>query len=153
MKFVEDIDRGFKALVQHMTRFKGGKSVRVGVQGSEAGEDRDGITNAELAAIHEFGSPGAGIPQRSFIRSAIDREKTKINKLLERAVKSAAATGSAIPGLGVAGEFAKGQMIKTINESIGIAPNSAATIKQKGSSRPLVDTGVLKASITWKVEI
>jgi hypothetical protein len=30
-------------------------------------------------------------------------------------------------------------------------PNSAATIARKGSSKPLVDTGQLKAAITWRV--
>lgn len=33
-----------------------GYVVKVGLQGSEGASDRDGITNAELAAVHEFGA-------------------------------------------------------------------------------------------------
>lgn len=30
-------------------------------------------------------------------------------------------------------------------------PNAPYTIQQKGSSNPLIDTGALRASVTWKI--
>ncbi len=45
--------------------------VRIGVLSSRGGDAAhgEGISMIELAAIHEFGAPRAGIPERSFIRS------------------------------------------------------------------------------------
>jgi hypothetical protein len=34
----------------------------------------------------------------------------------------------------------------------GWAPNSPVTVKMKGSSRPLIDTGAMRQSVTYVVE-
>ena len=31
-------------------------------------------------------------------------------------------------------------------------PNSPVTIARKGSSKPLIDTGAMRAAVTWKVD-
>lgn len=151
MSVVIDRDRGFRAMLRRMLRIRHGPSVTVGVQGSDAAEDRDGITNAELATIHEFGAPGANIPQRSFIRGTVDRERQKIQRLLDRAVRSGVSRGDVLRQLGIVGEAVKGEMVRTIDQTIGLAPNTLATEAAKGSTKPLIDIGVLKAAISYKV--
>ena len=54
--------------------------------------------------------------------------------------------------IGIVGNIALAEVIRTIDESLGIEANSPETIERKGSSRPLVDTGELKQSITVVVE-
>ena len=49
------------------------------------------------------------------------------------------------------GAFAAGG-VQTYMTELKNPPNSAYTIEQKGSSNPLIDTGTLRASITWKIE-
>ncbi len=48
------------------------------------------------------------------------------------------------------GAFAAGG-VQTYMTELKTPPNSAYTIEQKGSSNPLIDTGALRASITWKI--
>jgi len=149
---VVDRDRGYRKFARNMQRFAKGPNVTVGVQGTQAAETRKfGETNAAIAAIHEFGSIDGRIPQRSFIRAPMDRERALINRMLEVAVRSTARDGNARKHLGIVGARARAEMVRTIDQSIGLAPLAAATVARKRSSRPLIDTGQLKASLTWKV--
>jgi len=149
---ITDVDRGYRALVAQFKKRKNGPNVTVGIQSTEAGISRGvGFSNAALAAVHEFGSKDGTIPQRSFIRSTADRERSTINKLLDRAVRAVDTPGGIERGLGITGEKVVSEMKGTIDNSIDIVANLPATIIAKGSSRPLIDTGVLKNSITWVI--
>lgn len=127
---------------------RGGGRVIVGVQAL----DRDGLTNLALATIHEFGSPAAGIPERSFIRASIDANQAKyfrfVQKLAGRVVLGQVSTERVLNLLGLL-------MVSDIQARIesGIGPPlKQATIDRKGSSKPLIDSGILKNSITHTVE-
>lgn len=149
---VIDIDRGMKAMVRRFIRYKRGPYVTVGIQGTEAEEEREfGETNVTLAVVHEFGSKDGRIPQRSFIRSTIDRERNKIQKLLDRSARRALTSADVLHALGEVGEFTKSQMVRTIDQSIGLKKLAKSTELAKKSTKPLIDTGILKGSITWKV--
>ena len=54
-------------------------------------------------------------------------------------------------GLALLGEYARGLIIRRIVER-DYAPNAPSTIVAKGSDTPLVDEGILKGSIAYKVE-
>lgn len=131
-----------------------GTQVRVGVFGSEThGGAGSPITMVELAAIHEFGSDVAGIPERSFIRSTIRDKEAEIAKLLKVAAKGVVSGKvSLVRALNLIGQWAVKEIKSKIVDGAGIPPPLAqATIKHKGSSRPLVDTGQLKNAITHVV--
>lgn len=133
-----------------------GSHVKVGVlEGSGAAADGD-ISIAELAAIHEFGAPNAGIPERSFIRStftAKEAELVEITKKLARAVLLGKMTIE--KALAVLGEWSAAAIKKTIvdEETTGPEPQALkpATIAAKGSSVALVDTSRLLSAVTYKV--
>lgn len=124
-------------------------TVRVGIMG-DAGDEK-GVSLAEIAAYHEFGT--ATIPERSFLRS------TFYGHAADGLAKMCATLSKAIlegkmdetRALGLLGLWAVSEVRKTIRA--GIEPELApATIAAKGSSLPLVDTGQLINSITWIVE-
>lgn len=155
---VRDIDRGYKRFQKQMREYRHGPSVTIGIQatdaqrGTEEGADF-ADSNVRLAAVHEFGSRDGRIPQRSFMRAPMDRERAKFKRMLNRAVRSAAINGDAKRQLGIIGEVARAEMIRTIDMSIGLLPLKSKTIERKGSTKPLIDTGQLKAAITWKVHM
>lgn len=128
--------------------------VRVGVlasQGGGATHPGSDITMIELAAIHEFGSPAAGIPERSFIRSTF-ADQNKLLTVLRGVAKSIVEGKSTIKrGLGLVGVWAAAAVKATITEGKVEPPLEASTIAAKGSSLPLVDTGRLLGSITHEV--
>ncbi len=131
---------------------KGGAVVLVGVQGRGATLNRDGLTNVALATIHEFGVPESKIPERSFIRATIDANQAKyfrfIQKLSGKVILGEMSEERALNLLGLL-------VVSDIQARIeaGIEPDlKPATIARKGSSTPLIDSGILKNSITHEVE-
>jgi phage gpG-like protein len=146
-------DRVWRKLLARVNNL-GDQHVRVGVFGDGQSRD-DGASNVEIAAIHEYGSQAAGIPERSFIRATLrakdaSGELASICKRLARGVvRDQMDHRKALEILGAqATTWIKG----AITEGDGISPPlHPATVARKGSSRPLVDTGQLINSITWKV--
>ena len=110
------------------------------------------LTTAEIGFVHEFGSTDGTIPERSFIRSSLTGKSRKellalSKKLLKKIADGSMEQKQALGLLGAAGADIISQKIVTLRSPA----NKAATIKAKGSSNPLVDTGQLKNSITWRL--
>lgn len=125
--------------------------VQVGVLG-DSGTHHSGFSMVELAAVHEFGSPAAGIPERSFIRSALRDRKDEMTKLLTGVAKRIIDNKMTIDqGLGQLGLWAATAIKKQIIGQDIPPPLKASTVAKKGSSKPLVDTGQLLGAISWKV--
>lgn len=55
-------------------------ALTVGIH-EDAGETEDGLTVAQVAAFHEFGT--VNIPERSFLRATLDSEKPQIESLVK----------------------------------------------------------------------
>lgn len=146
---VKDTDRGYAALVRRLTT-AGEPTVSVGIHEAEgSASEEGGATVAEIGSYHEF---GLGVPQRSFIRDWFD-ENEEANKERIRKLAKAVAEGK-IPSAEMAlerfGLYAVGSIQSRIAD--GIEPELAEeTIRRKGSSTPLIDTGTLRSSITHKV--
>jgi hypothetical protein len=149
---VKVIDRGWNRLVKNLVRSPNVRS-KVGVQGSEAEVARTGgLTNAGLAAVHEFGSPARGIPERSFLRSTFDEKQKGYQKELDR-IAGMVLDGAALEGeMRLLGETYRSDIIGKIHSSIP-PPLSPETIERKGGeSTPLIDTGQLLNSISVVIE-
>ena len=91
------------------------------------------------------------IPERSFMRSTLKEKKKEIialqKKMLVQIRKGEMTVEQA---LGLIGEFTADAMSQKLVQ-LKDPPNTAATIKRKGSNNPLVDTGQTKNSITYEV--
>ncbi len=141
----------------------GGRKVQVGAASSDAW----------LAGIHEYGctipvtpkmraflhhqglhlkesTTVIKIPERSFLRTGHDENVDRIIKQTERAI-----------GQVLAGKMSVDDMLDLYGEQMATAikkymrdlkspANHSFTVDQKGSSNPLVDTGQLIESITWR---
>ena len=150
-----DTDLGADALARWM-RDAGRKTVRVGVLSDSPKRERDGETGAlslvEVAAVHEFGAPSAGVPQRSFVRATVDAESAEITRLQET-LGAQMLNGQVTEdqALSLIGAKVASMMQARITTNIP-PPLKPETVDRKGSSVALVDTGQLKASITFAVE-
>lgn len=146
-------DRGLTKILANMKDLDGAQ-VAVGIQGPEAGAIHpDGeIDNVSLGVIHEFGAPGANIPERSFIRETFDIRVGEWARVARKIAEKVYSTTPERPGraLGVLGEFVVADIKKQIARGIP-PPLAASTVIRKGSSTPLIDTGILRDSITWTV--
>lgn len=113
------------------------------------------MSNASLAAIHNYGSPEQHIPPRPFMNEAMEdsENKRKVKILMLGGLRRVLVGRESIRGmLGKTGEF----MVGAIKDSIRNGewtPNKPRTIAVKGSSRPLIDTAQMMNSVSAKVVI
>ncbi|EMW1017612.1 hypothetical protein AAEK50_004545 [Serratia marcescens] len=138
-------------LRQIQARVMAKRRVLVGIPAG-AGVYEDGVPIAVIGAVQEFGSADGRVPERSFLRVPLRQNQDNIKKAF-----------SALAGQVTRGEISAFQMLDQVGaraagycqEAIeaGIAPaNAPSTIKQKGSSTPLINQGILKGAITHVVE-
>lgn len=146
---VTDIDRGYGQFLSAMSRLTTRRYVVVGVRKGSKG--RGGVDLATIAAVHEFGSTDGRIPERSFIRSTYDR------KIAGYTAKVAVGLGKAVLGLTSAdevlddlGRTMAADVVATIDAGIA-PPNAPSTLRRKNGTKPLVDTGALRAAISHEV--
>lgn len=103
------------------------------------------------ASVNEYGTLDGHIPERSFIRDGFDKIKSQIIELIESGLPKVI-TGKLDPNkfYDLVGEGCVSLILKYFDTATFKA-NAPSTIKQKGSSRPLVDTGHMRQAITYKV--
>ena len=147
MTVTSSADEKFKAFGE-LLRELGGKSAYIGVLASgkanEAhGDEDDAPTNVMVATIHEFG--GGDVPERSFLRETLRLTKVEIEAAVAKRVRLAL-TGKIRPD--EVHERTGIQVVGLCQEHIaqGISP----PLKVREGT-PLIDTGQLRASITYEV--
>ena len=150
MKFLKDHKWKQKCLEKSLAKLKQRPHVAIGILQDQKIDEKFSIV--DLALVHEYGSKNGHIPQRSFIRSTCDAQQKKhfqlIKTLQGKIIDGVLGIKQALTTLG---EVVAKDMVETINHGISpvLKPN---TIKRKGSSTALIDTGRLKGSITHDVK-
>jgi hypothetical protein len=92
------------------------------------------------------------IPRRSFIRDTVDQKKRSIVVLSKNlAAQVLAGTLDRSKALASIGVFVQGLIRARMSKGIP-PPLRPETIRRKGSSTPLIDTGQLRASIDFEVK-
>lgn len=143
-----------------------GKKVKVGVLDGD---------NAWLAGIHEYGcniivtpemraylhrvglhlkdsTTVIKIPERSFLRNGHDENVDRVIKQTERAIGQVLIGAMEVDDLIELYGQQMSTAIKTYMRNLSRPANHSFTVNQKGSSNPLIDTGGLVESITYKKE-
>lgn len=105
----------------------------------------DGTPVPQVAFWQEFGT--LKIPMRPFMRNALAKNRRKWYKFFATRCKE---TLDLDKSLNLTGEIMRSDIIKSLTNTT-TPPNAPSTIKQKGSSHPLIDTGFLRASITYEI--
>lgn len=134
--------------------------IEIGIIGEDRHNDKSDITVLAIARIHEFGvtvtdknGRNMNIPQRSFIRGTVDNRQPDINEQVEKILVQIVERDIPV----MAGLEALGLMLEGITKDyltdLKIPELKAETIRRKGSSNPLIDSGKLRDSITHRVVV
>jgi len=92
------------------------------------------------------------IPQRSFLRKTVIDHRDKYQKRATKILGQIAAGRQEVyTGLSLMGLLIEGDTKRTISKGVS-PPNAPSTIRRKKSSKPLIDTGRLRQSITHEVD-
>jgi len=106
----------------------------------------------DTALWNEFGVPQRGIPERPFMRNANVNFIVATRKLRIQLAKAIVAGDKTVE------EALSLQLLElqaTVQEEITDLrepPNAPFTIKQKKSDNPLIDTGLMRSSVTWELD-
>lgn len=139
-------------LLRSMNEMKS-KSVTVGIQSEDATRRayKGGATVLEVGLYHEL---GLGVPRRSFLQVPFSLKSDQMSKSIDNALKlvtqGSVDPDTALGFIGIEGV----NIVKMAFTSEGYGtwpPLKQATIDAKGSSQTLIDTGVLRNSISYKV--
>lgn len=130
-----------KALKDFMTD----EFVTVGVHQDKNARTGDELNNAEIGAIQEFGTER--IPARPWLVPGVNSGNEEYLKIISTAAENDEPLSVALERVGVVAA-SKVQIYMTELKSPANAPS---TIKKKKSSNPLIDTGALRSSVTYKV--
>ena len=156
---IQDNDKGLEKIKQEILALSK-LSVKVGIL--ENAGSVDGVDIAEYAAENEYGVPGPPysengdgvwfIPPRPFVRGYIDSNLEKIKNIKEmltaQLIDGKIDAEAAIDKLGKNTKEGIKHFIKTPSNH---TPNAKSTVRRKGTSRPLVDTGAMRDAVDYEV--
>lgn len=145
-------DNGYADLLRRVKKLaKGSPYAEIGILAPEgaalAKGSSAGLTVFEVAEMNEF---GLGVPERSFIRAFYDTYENQARDFLKaRMADVFAGRLERKQALHQFGIWLVAMCQKRIRDGID-PPNSDYTKRLKGSSTPLIDTGQLWTSITFR---
>jgi hypothetical protein len=138
---------GLAETIQRQRRGLDGLELLVGLPGSDSASGENTASElVEIGRALEYGT--ATIPPRPFLRTALKRHRRRWSNGLDAVVPFAGRgdTARLVRVLRRVGVAMVGDTQATIRKGPW-APNAPATIRQKGSAMPLIDTGQLVQSI------
>ena len=112
------------------------------------GEAQQAVSVAQVAAWNEFGT--IHMPARPFMKQTVTENQDKVKELLWVAGQDVLNGVDTTVALNKVGVVAKALMQEQI-DSGSFAPNAPSTIRMKGSSHPLIDTGQMRQSVNYVV--
>lgn len=123
------------------------KGAYIGIpsEADEPVEDSEEFNLASLAAVLEFGNER--IPSRPFLRQTLAENKEKYTALFSQLFKQGVEISQIYEQIA---SMAQGDVQLNIDKGNWVA-NAQSTIKRKKSSKPLIDIGILRQSITGVV--
>ena len=120
------------------------KFVTVGIH-EDKNARKDMFSNAQVGAANHFGT--SRIPARPFLDVGVEMGTNKYLRIIKSAAENNEPLDLALERCGI---VAAGEVQKYIRE-LQDPPNAESTIKKKKSANPLIDTGQLRQSISYKV--
>jgi len=129
------------------------KNVKVGLPEGTA-DQKYPDTNISVLEVGVINENGFGQKRRSFIKDTFEIRNRDLQKDMDKVLNNEVKKGSDVNKImDIIGSISQGYIFDAFDTG-GFgrwAPDSPATIKAKGSSKPLIDTGLLRQSITWVV--
>ena len=143
----KEVEKQLQGLAKALnTRITG---ARAGYLSNDKGEipyeEPNPPTLEEVALWNEFGTER--IPPRPFLQNAQKSAVARCNKLVQARMEENEDLEQIAKEIGlvlqdeIKQQITRGQFV----------PNAPATIRRKGSSRPLIDTGNLRQSVHWGI--
>lgn len=118
---------------------------------TKAAADRDEVrflkTGAGYMELGVTQPHNISIPARPWLEPGVQSATPEILEAIEAGMEAGKSMDQILDTIGVVAVGA----VKVYMTELKSPPNAASTIRKKGSSNPLIDTGAMRASVTHKV--
>ena len=140
---------GVKGLLERIAEL-GEPKVYIGIPSST--NARQGASNnATIAAVHELSAPTRGIPARPFLIPTMQNNAEKYTNLMAQGFRNALQDKEKAAEVYEKIGLVASTDVQDYIVSGQFVPLKQSTIDRKGSSKPLLDTGEMRNSISWEV--
>lgn len=140
-----DFQLAQQELKRELDKMRSKQFVTVGIH-QDAGNVEDGsMTQAQNGALQNYGNDK--IPARPWLAPGVESATQDIIDVIADNLESGGTPDQILNQIGAVAAGATQQYITDLKDP----PNAQSTIDKKGSSNPLIDTGSMRASVTWKV--
>lgn len=147
MVTVVDKDYGYVKFRFNVRELRG-REVKIGFWGNDSVE---GTAVVDYAVYNEFGT--SRIPSRPFMQTTADQNREEINAFVQfmvgKIIDGDSTPDHALQVMGA--EYQKRMQMTIRNAKQWAVPNAESTVKAKGSSSPLIDTGRMLNSVRYQV--
>jgi hypothetical protein len=109
----------------------------------------DGTDLVSVAIYNEYGT--SNMPARPFMKQSWEEHEDDLKKVCQEANQIIVNGGTAQEAASTIGAFGVGLIQQQIVDG-DFVPNAESTIRQKGSERPLIDTGHMRQSVKYVIE-
>lgn len=124
--------------------------VTVGIHEDATDPPEGEINMATLGAIQEFGNDH--IPERPWLQPGFESGLQDYEEIMAEGIDATVTEGEDITrSLNQVGVFATGK-VQEYMTNLKTPANKPATIKKKGSSNPLIDEGLMRSSVNYKLQ-
>lgn len=144
---VPDVAKVKAAIHKELDKLMTDKFATIGIHEDAGQHENDGITNASLGATLHFGTQDGHIPARNWLDVGVASGNEQYVQIITDGLEQGLPLEQILEQLGVTA-VAQVQLYMTQLKS---PPNAPSTVERKGSSNPLIDTGVLRSSVTHKI--
>lgn len=124
------------------------KKVKNGIRARRIGK-REKIPVAQVALANEYGVPEHNVPPRPFMWRTVDGNAKKWAKMVQNELPQMKKMDLKTMVKRIA-SVAVRDMQRTIDE-LQYPPNAQSTINAKGFNNPLIDSGQMRDSVTWRL--
>ena len=101
----------------------------------------------DVTEVAKKNNEGIKVPKRSFMIPAGDKAANKIINITVNSIAGGMDESQALSRAGIIFKNAIQREITNLKEP----PNAPSTILKKGSSNPLIDTGLMRSKVEWKL--
>lgn len=144
---VRNLQGTLDQLRKELKAYAGGKSVMVGIHEGAPQPESGDLNMATLGAVLHFGSEDGHIPARPWLDTGVESGAQEILDIIRSGVGKGLPLDTVLEQVGVVSVGAVQDFMTDLKDP----PNAPSTIEKKGSDNPLIDSGALRASITYSV--
>ena len=144
---VPNLQAALDQLRKELAQYRGDKFVTVGIHEGAPQPESGDLTMAQLGAVQHFGTEDGRIPARPWLDTGVESGTQEILDTIRSGAGKGLPLDTVLEQVGVVAAGA----VQEYMTDLKTPPNAPSTIERKGSDNPLIDTGAMRAAVSYAV--